>query len=169
MALCSFPCKDWKIALCSLSTGRMDTFFSAASGMIICPAVTSVSLLASAISFPALIASMVGRMPIIPTMAVTSISVSLRIDTSISPSIPDTTFVSVSAMRVRSSMAFSSDHTAASLGWNCLICSSRRVMLLPAASPRTSISPFSLTTSSVWVPMEPVDPNMAILFINYLS
>ena len=43
------PCIDWKIALCSLSTGRMDTPILAARGMMICPAVTSVSLLASAI------------------------------------------------------------------------------------------------------------------------
>ena len=35
--------------------------FSLASGMMICPAVTRVSLLASAISFPAFIAAIVGR------------------------------------------------------------------------------------------------------------
>ena len=72
-----FPCspfKHWKIALCSLSTGRRRTFFSFTSGMIRCPAVTSVSLFASAISFPASMAAIVGRIPIMPTTAVTRIS-----------------------------------------------------------------------------------------------
>ena len=164
-ALGSFPCKDWKIALCSLSTGRIDTFFSFASGMMICPAVTRVSLLASAISLPALIASIVGRIPIIPTIAVTSISASSRVDTLRSPSMPDTTCVSVSAIRTLSSRAFSSDHTAASFGANSLICFSRRAILFPAASPQTLISPFSLATSRVWVPIEPVEPKIAIFFI----
>ena len=67
------PFKHWKIALCSLSTGRIRTFFSRARGIIRWPAVTSVSLFARAISFPASMAAMVGRIPIIPTMAVTRI------------------------------------------------------------------------------------------------
>ena len=70
----SFPCKDWKMALCSLSTGRMDTPYSAASGIIRCPAVTNVSLFARAIVFFAFMAAMVGRIPSIPTIAVTRIS-----------------------------------------------------------------------------------------------
>ena len=68
------PFMDWKMALCSLSTGRMDTPCFLASGMIRCPAVTNVSLFASAIVLPLSIAAMVGRIPIIPTMAVTRIS-----------------------------------------------------------------------------------------------
>ena len=47
-----------------------------ASGMMMCPAVTSVSLFASAIFLPALIAATVGRIPIMPTIAVTKISLS---------------------------------------------------------------------------------------------
>ena len=70
----SSPFKDWKMALCSLSTGRMDTPCFFARGMIRCPAVTSVSLLASAMVFPLSMAAMVGRIPIIPTTAVTSTS-----------------------------------------------------------------------------------------------
>ena len=65
---------DWKIALCSLSTGRIGTLCFFARGMIRCPAVTRVSLLARAMVFPLSIAAIVGRMPIMPTIAVTSIS-----------------------------------------------------------------------------------------------
>ena len=153
------------MALCSLSTGRIDTPIFFASGIMICPAVTNVSLLASAISFPALIASIVGRIPIIPTIAVTRISVSFMVATSRSPSMPATICVSVSATFTRNSSAFSSDHTATICGWNSRICSSSILILLPAASPSTSISPFSLTTSSVCVPIEPVEPKIAIFFI----
>lgn len=57
------------MALCSLSTGRMDTPYSFASGIMIWPAVTRVSLFASAMVFFALMAAIVGRMPSIPTIA----------------------------------------------------------------------------------------------------
>ena len=62
------------MALCSLSTGRMDTPYSFASGIMICPAVTRVSLFASAMVFFAFIAAIVGRIPSIPTIAVTTMS-----------------------------------------------------------------------------------------------
>ena len=153
------------MALCSLSTGRIDTPCSFASGMIICPAVTSVSLLASAICFPAVIAAIVGRIPIIPTIAVTKISTSGSVDTSISPSIPDTIFTSRSLTLSASSFARSSLQTATTFGANSRICASSRSILFPAASPDTSISLFSLTTSNVCVPMEPVEPKIAIFFI----
>ena len=154
------------MALCSLSTGRMDTPRSFARGMMICPAVTSVSLFASAISFPALIASMVGRMPIIPTIAVTRISDSGTAATESSPSMPDTISISISRTRLLSSAARSSFHTAASFGRNSRICCSSRSMLFPAARAVTSRSPLVLTISSVWVPMEPVEPRIAIFFIS---
>ena len=48
--------------------------------MIRCPAVTNVSLFASAISFPASIAAIVGRIPNIPTIAVTRISASDNVE-----------------------------------------------------------------------------------------
>ena len=77
--------------------------------MIICPAVTSVSLFASAISFPALIASIVGRIPIIPTIAVTTICESFQDAAASNPSIPDKISTSRSAVFIFSSAAFSSD------------------------------------------------------------
>jgi hypothetical protein len=138
--------------------------------MIICPAVTSVSLFASAISFPALIASIVGRIPIIPTIAVTTICESFQDAAASNPSIPDKISTSRSAVFIFSSAAFSSFHTAAIDGLNSRICFSRSSMLFPAASAVIFISLFVLTISSVWVPIEPVDPKTAILFISlYLT
>ena len=132
---------------------------------MICPAVTSVSLFAKAISFPALIASIVGRIPIIPTIAVTRISDSGCLATSSSPSIPLTTLTSRSFILSFNSFALSSFQTAASFGLNSLICFSKRSILFPAASAVTSRSPFVLTISNVCVPMDPVDPKIAIFFI----
>ena len=74
IVLLSSPFKDWNMALCSLSTGKIFTLYSFARGIIICPAVTRVSLLARAISCPVFIASIVGIIPIMPTIAVTTIS-----------------------------------------------------------------------------------------------
>ena len=119
-------------------------------------------------SLPASIAAMVGRIPIIPTMAVTRISDSGCAATSRSPSIPDTIFTSRSAVRILSSFAFSSVHTAASGGRNSLICLSSRSILEPAANAVISRSPLFLATSRVCVPMEPVDPSIAIFFIYFL-
>ena len=57
------PANDWKIAECSLSTGKMGTRCSCARRQMISPATTSVSLFASAMVLPAFIASIVGRKP----------------------------------------------------------------------------------------------------------
>ena len=161
------PFKLWKIALCSLSTGRIRTCFSFASDIMICPAVTRVSLFASAISFPAFIAAIVGRIPIIPTTAVTTISAPSSVATARSPSMPLSTRISRSRTRSFSSFAFSSFQTAAIFGENSRICFSRRSILLPAARAVTSISLFARTTSNVCVPIDPVDPSIAIFFISY--
>ena len=147
-----FPCspfKHWKIALCSLSTGRRRTPFAFTSGMIRCPAVTRVSLFARAMSFPAWIAAIVGRIPIIPTTAVTRISYPSITAISIRPSIPLTIFVFVSATRTANSFAFSSSHTPQISGPNSRIWDSSIWILLPAAIAATRISPFARTTSSV--------------------
>ena len=143
----------------------MDTPCFFAKGIIICPAVTSVSLLARAMFFPASIPAIVGRIPIIPTIAVTKISVSGIVAISISPSIPATTFTGKSEILTRSSLAFSSDQTATVFGENSRICSSSKEILFPAAIPTTSMSLFALTTSNVCVPIEPVEPKIAIFFI----
>ena len=58
-----------KMALCSLSTGRIETPFLRAASVTIAPAATSVSLFASAISHPASIAAKIGAIPAAPTIA----------------------------------------------------------------------------------------------------
>ena len=64
-----WPSSDWKIALCSLSTGKMRTPRFLASSCINGPAITIGSLLASATFFPARMAARVGTRPAPPTMA----------------------------------------------------------------------------------------------------
>ncbi len=159
------PLRDWKIALCSLSTGRMGTPFSAASGMMMCPAVTSVSLFARAIFFPLSIAATVGLTPTIPMMAVTKYSYPSMEAVSRMPSIPERTSTSRSRTLVLRSAAASSSHMTARLGRNSRICASIRSTLRLAQSATTSISFCSLATSSVCRPIDPVEPKMAIFFI----
>ena len=127
----------------------MLTPFSAALFITRCPAVTRVSLLASAISLPASIAASVGRTPIIPTIAVTTVSLFSQRATATSPSIPETIFTFTSASLSRSFSASSSRLTAAREGLNSLICSSSSSILLPQLRASTVKSGFSLTTSSV--------------------
>ena len=88
MRLSALPCRHWKMAECSLSTGRKLTpvFFTAS--MIRLPPATSVSLFANAISLPARTASYVGRMPIIPSSAFTTICASVETAASRIPSGP---------------------------------------------------------------------------------
>ena len=61
--------------------------------------------------------------------------------------------------------AASSSQSAAILGENSRICASSRVVFRPAASAVTTMSFCSRTISRVWVPMDPVDPSIAIFFI----
>ncbi len=141
---------------------------SFARGIIRCPAVTSVSLFASAISLPAEIAAMEGRIPTIPTIAVTRMSTSEKTAISISPSIPQTTGIFRSAVLNFSWAAAFSSHTATSFGFHLRICFSRSSVLPPHASATTSKSRCSSITESVCVPIDPVDPNTAIFFIMHV-
>ena len=132
---------------------------------MIWPAVTRVSLFARAISFPASMAAMVGRIPIMPTTAVTTIWASGSQAASIKPSIPLTTFTSRSLIRRLSSLAASSFQRQAIFGWNSRTCFSKSSTLEPAASAVIPMSWLYLAISSVWVPMEPVEPRTEIFFI----
>ena len=134
---------------------------------MMCPAVTRVSLFARAISFPASMAAIVGLIPIMPTTAVTNTCASGITAISSSPSIPVTTFTGRSATRLRRSAAASSLHIPAINGWNSRICCSICSTLFPAASATTCSSGLFLTTSRVWVPIEPVDPRIAIFFMYF--
>ena len=166
MRLPAAPCKHWKIAECSESTGKIGTPFSRAARMTICPAHTSVSLLASAIAFPASMAAIVGSRPTIPTTAVTTTSASGRVAASIKPSIPETTRISVSASFVFSSFAFSSLYTATKDGCKARACSSARAILVLTEIAHTCASMES-RISMVCVPIEPVEPRITIFFMSY--
>ena len=63
ISFASSPTKLWKIALCSLSTGKIGTWYCWANWRINSPATTSVSLFAKHIFFFALIAWIVGARP----------------------------------------------------------------------------------------------------------
>ena len=70
------PARHWKMAECSLSTGRMGARKVWASCVTSSPATTSVSLLARAMSLRARMACMVGNRPAKPTSAVSTTSTS---------------------------------------------------------------------------------------------
>ena len=75
ISLSASPTILWNIALCSLSTGNIETWFSFARLHISSPATTSVSLLARQIFLCALIAFIVGRNPENPTIDARTISI----------------------------------------------------------------------------------------------
>ena len=122
--LFGIPCIDWKIAECSLSTGRIWTPFSFAKFVTRWPPATSVSLFARAKVFFALIASRVGWRPTIPTTEFKTVSALSYVAHSISPSIPQTTFVFVSLIFALSSFAAVSLIIQTISGLNLRICSS---------------------------------------------
>ena len=162
------PFMHWKIALCSESTGRSFTPASFTAGMMRWPAVTSVSLFASAMSLPAWIAASVGRMPIMPTTLFKTMSASGSCTSSRRPSMPPRTFTFVSATLAFRSAAARSSNRQAIFGWYRRICSSIKETLLPAARAVTdSASPFLSTMSSACVPMDPVLPSMTRFFISF--
>ena len=82
------PSRHWKIAECSLSTGSTFTPCLRASAMTISPAMTRISLEATAISFPARIAASAGCNPAVPTMAISTMSALGSVANSIKPFSP---------------------------------------------------------------------------------
>src|SRR3972149_2254977 len=82
------PARDWKIAECSLSTGRIFRFLLLTSAIISAPPETRASLFASATVFPAFTAAYVGRHPAKPAIADTVISTSLYAATISEPETP---------------------------------------------------------------------------------
>src|SRR5258706_988706 len=129
-----------QIALCWESTGRMPRL--PAAFITSPPAITSTSLVASAISFPALSAAIVGASARAPGMATTtrshrgSVTIAMtRASKSGSPACP----------RIR---------------WSAV----RLAVRLPSVSPNSFRRPgVRSMTSSVWRPIEPVAPRMATL------
>ena len=77
LSTCEISFMHWWIAQCSLSTGIIFTPCFFASLITISPAITRVSLFASAIFMPFFIAVSVGRNPILPEHATNIMSFSL--------------------------------------------------------------------------------------------
>jgi hypothetical protein len=76
------------MALCSLSTGRIATPRSRAAAVTSSPAMTSTSLLASAIVLPASIAASTASRPAVPDEAQMTMSAVGWVATAINPSVP---------------------------------------------------------------------------------
>ena len=131
------------------------------------PAHTSVSLFASAMSLPASIAASVGSRPTMPTTAVTTISAPLSAAQAVRPSMPESTQISVSASLILRSRAASSSNAHTILGCSARACSSSKFMRLFVVNATTSASTDG-KISTVCVPIDPVEPKIAIFFISVL-
>ena len=152
------------MAECSESTGMISAPQRCASRMTSSPAQTSVSLFASAMRLPRSMAASVGRRPIMPDTAVTTVSAESSKAAASSPSIPPATLIFISERRRFNSSAAASSNKTASSGRNLRHCASSSSTFREAASAATGICSFS-ATSSVWRPMEPVEPRMEIRFV----
>ena len=107
--------------------------------------------------FFASIAASVGLSPTEPDTAVTTQSLCGRVAASISPSMPETTRIGVSATAVLNCLAAASSYTATSAGLKRRVCSSRRSICRPAVSAATG-SPRCAAAASVCRPIDPVLP-----------
>ena len=153
----------WWSALCSESIGRMATPRRAAAAITSSPAITSVSLLARRISRPAAIACQVGTSPIAPTRAPTTASASGWVAAAMRPASPLIT--SRPGNSAASRRASVSSATATSPGRCVRTCSPSSATLRPAARATTANrSGKRAATSSVAVPIEPVEPRTASRF-----
>src|SRR5574337_907468 len=162
-----WPWRHWKTALCSESTGRSATLRARAAPVMRRPAMTSVSLLASAMFLPAWIAAIVGSSPAAPTRAESTTSASLWAASVTSPSAPArSSGRGCGSSRARASTAVGS-RSATACGRYRRQSSARSGTLEPrAASPATeSASGKAETSSSVRLPTEPVAPSSVIFFM----
>src|SRR5229473_5741649 len=134
------PHRHCQITLCSESTGRIPR--GPAALMTRAPAMTSTSLVASAISFPASSAAIVGARARAPGIATTT-----------------------SSQRGSVTMAKTRASKSGSPAWPWITCSALRpAVRRPSVSPKSRSRPgLRSMTSSVCRPMEPVAPRMATL------
>ena len=142
------PCRHWKIAECSESTGTISAPHFWARSITNSPAQTKVSLLAKAMRLPESMAASVGLNPAMPTIAVTTASASGTVAASKSASAPPKTLVCVSASRTFRSAPADSSTATTSLGLNFLACSSANAVLEFTVSAATE-KPQDSATSRV--------------------
>ena len=155
--------RHWKMAECSESTGRMTAPCSRMVRVTRLPAATSVSLFARANILPASRAARVGFSPLKPTMAPTTMSTSSAAAREHRLSMPANTLLPLSfspsaTMPYLSGLQTTTLFTSNSLAWE--IRSS--ALLLAEISSTSKRSLCWRTMSRVWVPMEPVEPSIAI-------
>ena len=162
----AWPSSDWNIAECSLSTGSSRAPDRAASAAIRCLATTSGSLFASAIVLPARTASHTGRSPATPTAAATTRSASGCMAHRVTPSIPAATSIPLPRSASAARPAAFSSATATSFGlyrFACATTSSTDRWQAKATTRKRSGK--ESITSSVWRPIEPVEPSSAMCFV----
>ena len=124
------------------------------------------SLLASAIDLPALIAASVGSRPAPPTIAEITRSAFGIVAVCTRPSAPPRTLVGSPLHRTRSCWAAASSDIATMAGPKVRTCSSSLSTLVPAVIPITWNLPGNFETmSSVFVPIDPVEPKITSFFI----
>src|SRR5204863_7995988 len=127
----SSPRKHCQMALCSLSTGKRETPACSTACVTICPAMTSVSLFASAIVLPAAIAAKVGLSPTKPEVAATTISASACVASSNNPCSPSTTSGKASCA-ASSTPGMSAKHATRDGLNSCTCCVSNETLLRAA-------------------------------------
>src|SRR5919112_3397222 len=152
------PASSWNSAECSESTGISWAPVASASAVTSSPPTTRLSLLASARSMPSPSVATVGPSPAEPTSALRPRSQSASVITSTRPSAPPSTVACSPARAAASGSASAIRSTPKRRD-----CSSSSSQLDAAARPTTSSPSLRSTTSSAWVPIEPVDPTMTIL------
>ena len=136
-----------------------------ANAFINSPATTKVSLLAKAMVFPALIAFMVGRNPAYPTIEAKTISIGCDSTIWQSASAPAYTLIGKSLNASFSWRYFSSLAITTASGKNLRACSiSKSTRLLAVNAYASYKSGCSSITCKACVPIDPVEPNIAICF-----
>ena len=160
------PARHWKSALCSESTGKRRTPCSRAARVIRAPAITSVSLLASAMVRPARIAASVGTSPAAPTSAETTMSAGTSAARVARPSgPPSSSGRGEGSSRARRSTAARSSRATADGRWARTSSATRATSEPRAASPPTrNWSGKAAISSSVRRPIDPVAPSTVTVF-----
>ena len=140
-----YPCMAWKSAECSLSIGSRSAPWSRATCITKAPAATRTSFVAIQTLNPRLQAAMVASRAAAPLTAITTVSTCGSITASMRTAGPSTKTAEVFALGKRRA------------------CSPRRAERRLATKCTTLMcgSPIRSMTSSVCVPIEPVEPRMA--------
>ena len=126
--------RHWKMAECSESTANTRTWCLAASFMTNSPAMTRISLEATAMSLPARMAAKAGSKPAVPTMAIRTTSASGKVASRSNPDDPDTTSTP-SCNPFESSSILHSSPMLMHWGRCAFACSRSKDTLRPPASP----------------------------------